>query len=247
MSEGLTHEQALEIFKVFLGKWAELVCKEIEKDIARFESLDPVDQIYLHAFWKKTIDAHMAVSEEVPKTSNRDEQWPLILEVFGDQIGAPAEKLELDVAHRLKWYKRKIAQDFERDVKSSINLHSVTSPIEQIFLMEWKLTKMDDRFGVKIEPQKPIITPKGTYQVDFLIRYSKKGTDVKVAIECDGHDFHEKTKLQVVRDKSRERAIVSSGITVLRFSGSEIFNNARRHVQEVAEFLEGAKSLPVKP
>ncbi len=235
---GLTHEQALEIFKLFFGKWAELVCKEIEKDKATLESLSPLDQIYLRVFWHKTIDAHMAVSEKIQKSSNPDEQWTLILEKFGDQIGAPAEKLKIDVANRLEWLKRKIAWDFERDVKSSINLRSVTSPIEQIFLMEWKFAKMDERFGVKIQPQKPIITPKGTYLVDFLIRHSsQKGAEVEVAIECDGHDFHEKTKLQVVRDKSRERAIVRSGITVLRFSGSEIFNNARRCVQEVADFL----------
>ncbi len=57
------------------------------------------------------------------------------------------------------------------------------------------------------------------YRVDIVLA----GQDVMVAIECDGHEFHEKTKEQAARDKSRDRDLVASGYTVLRFTGSEIW------------------------
>jgi very-short-patch-repair endonuclease len=49
---------------------------------------------------------------------------------------------------------------------------------------------------------------------------------ISFVIEIDGHEWHEKNKQQVARDKIRERSIVSAGYTILRYSGSEVFNNA---------------------
>ncbi len=44
-----------------------------------------------------------------------------------------------------------------------------------------------------------------------------------MVVECDGHDFHEKTKEQARRDKQRDRFLVSKGYKVLRYTGSEIW------------------------
>lgn len=68
----------------------------------------------------------------------------------------------------------------------------------------------------------------GSYRVDLLALWHH-GDDEPVsayAIECDGHDFHEKTKEQAARDKSRDRAITAIGVKVLRFTGSEIWRSA---------------------
>lgn len=43
-----------------------------------------------------------------------------------------------------------------------------------------------------------------------------------VAVELDGHEFHERTKDQAGRDKRRDRALVSKGWTVIRFTGAEV-------------------------
>jgi hypothetical protein len=56
-------------------------------------------------------------------------------------------------------------------------------------------------------------------------------------IECDGHDFHEKTKEQAQRDKSRDRALTALGHRVIRFTGSEIFRNAKKCVSDIEEIL----------
>ena len=44
--------------------------------------------------------------------------------------------------------------------------------------------------------------------------------EIKIVAECDGHDFHEKTKDQVARDKSRVRDLEIAGWRILRFTGS---------------------------
>lgn len=66
----------------------------------------------------------------------------------------------------------------------------------------------------------------GQYRVDFLIavRDLMYGTAF-FAIECDGHDFHEKTKQQAERDKKRDRYLQSRGIAVFRYGGSEIWRD----------------------
>lgn len=72
--------------------------------------------------------------------------------------------------------------------------------------------------------------------VDFVIlfpQYSK----LKIVIECDGHDFHEKTKEQVKKDKQRDRTLTKLGFKILRFSGSEIYNNPKNCVMEIEELV----------
>jgi very-short-patch-repair endonuclease len=105
--------------------------------------------------------------------------------------------------------------------------------------MEWKFAGIEERFKIKLIPQKQVNTDSGTYYLDFLIiPQDKRITEFKIAIELDGHDFHEKTKQQVARDRKRERKIISKGYTMLRFTGSEVYNNPRACINEVADYLE---------
>lgn len=79
------------------------------------------------------------------------------------------------------------------------------------------------------------------YRVDFLIiagpRLSNKEL-VYVAVECDGHEFHERTKEQASRDRARDRALQSMGSQIFRFTGSEIYRDAGKCVSEIVNFLE---------
>lgn len=66
----------------------------------------------------------------------------------------------------------------------------------------------------------------GQYRVDFLIIYGKgKFGWGGVVVECDGHEFHEKTKEQASHDKARDRYLQSLGLKVFHFSGSDIWND----------------------
>jgi hypothetical protein len=61
------------------------------------------------------------------------------------------------------------------------------------------------------------------YRIDVAIISDRWG--VRLAIECDGHDFHERTKEQAERDRVRDRALTESGWVCLRYTGSEIHRN----------------------
>lgn len=83
----------------------------------------------------------------------------------------------------------------------------------------------------------------GPYRVDFLlgryaIDYGIEGGEALrrlplIVVECDGHDFHERTKEQAQRDKARDRELLMMGYRVLRFTGSEIYKDAIRCAVEV--------------
>jgi hypothetical protein len=82
--------------------------------------------------------------------------------------------------------------------------------------------------GAYLVPQ-AIISDGGDweYRVDFLfICGFRPAFRRALAIECDGHDWHEKTKEQAARDKLRDRRLLLDGIPTVRFAGSEIHADA---------------------
>jgi hypothetical protein len=47
----------------------------------------------------------------------------------------------------------------------------------------------------------------------------------RLIVECDGHDFHERTKEQASRDRARDRSAALAGLEVFRFTGSELWKD----------------------
>lgn len=121
----------------------------------------------------------------------------------------------------------------------------VDSPLEQIFLEslvlihllsargfppinDVQLSGTDPIFGIKTQ------YPIGKYRADFLL----VSWDAKaVIVECDGHDFHERTKEQAARDRQKDRDIQGSGHVILRFTGSEIWADPMKCVGEATTML----------
>ena len=73
-----------------------------------------------------------------------------------------------------------------------------------------------------VETQYPI----GKYKADFAFLNDKK------VVELDGHEYH-KTKEQRTHDAKRDRYIIGEGWTVLRFTGTEIFNDVYKCYSEI--------------
>lgn len=63
-----------------------------------------------------------------------------------------------------------------------------------------------------------------------------------VFVECDGHEFHERTKEQAAHDRQKDRAIQTAGIPILRFTGSEIYRDAVACAAQVLDVLHARKS-----
>lgn len=74
------------------------------------------------------------------------------------------------------------------------------------------------------------------YRIDFAIRLPKFRFKY-LFIECDGHDFHERTKEQAARDRNKDRDIQQAGIPILRFTGSEIHKDAAACAFRVIDFV----------
>lgn len=122
------------------------------------------------------------------------------------------------------------------------------SPIEQMLLAE--ILFLDDGYGQVVwdafagAPDPPETETKFVcqgqilkYRVDFLFTVRVDGKEHQVVIECDGHDFHDRTKQQAQRDKSRDRDLANSGYIVIRFTGSEIYRRAPACGEEISALL----------
>jgi hypothetical protein len=60
----------------------------------------------------------------------------------------------------------------------------------------------------------------------------------KIIVEVDGHDYHERTKEQAARDRQRDRDLMLDGYKVIRFTGSEIYNNHSKCAEDLLLILE---------
>jgi len=151
-----------------------------------------------------------------------------------NKIDTFEKRVRTEIYDRLDLYLANLVHGIER----------CESPIEQLMLiaLNESLDFMMERTGFPIScaPQVEIETNRGKYRVDFLIDVWVNPPDgfKYIVVECDGHEFHEKTKEQAQRDKSRDRDLLANGYAVLRFTGSEIWRDPRRCVYEVERAIK---------
>lgn len=126
------------------------------------------------------------------------------------------------------------------------SIHKAESPIEQLLIVALNPTlfgfEYDKDIGViqgyRVQLQEEVKTRRGLYRVDILITVTMPGgRALRLAVECDGHAFHEKTKEQAAHDKQRDRALAEIGLRMLRFTGSEIWRDPWACAEEVCGVL----------
>jgi very-short-patch-repair endonuclease len=123
------------------------------------------------------------------------------------------------------------------------NYECCQSPIEKMLFLAFNTVRLlrfeelpNDYEGLFFIPQYEVVAGDKQYRADFYIELedcTKKG----LVVECDGHEFHQKTKQQVCRDNEREFAIKKCGYDVLRFSGSQIYNEPFKCANDVFDYL----------
>jgi very-short-patch-repair endonuclease len=108
--------------------------------------------------------------------------------------------------------------EIERALAASVAIHCMLSGMRVVFAVP--TSPMAER-GIFIAPQYQI----DNYRVDFLMgaTYEPLTLSKCLVVECDGHDWHERTKEQAARDKSRDRHLSTRVGRGSRFTGSEIF------------------------
>jgi very-short-patch-repair endonuclease len=146
------------------------------------------------------------------------------------------KRVREEIEKQLEWQKSHYTTIVER----------CESPIEQLIAihlieLESELYRdsvaLENPFDIRFYVQKDVNVNDANYRLDFLIEIAMDSKTHKFAVECDGHDFHEKTKEQARRDKKRDRDLASDGYTVLRFTGSEIHKNPAKCVGEISKII----------
>ena len=116
-------------------------------------------------------------------------------------------------------------------------LESLESPIEKLFFTAFCRDQIDpcsyieDGVPWKCVPQ----VECGKYRIDFVLHPATRDYP-KVAVELDGHEFHEKTKEQAARDKAKDRYLQTEGYHISRFTGSQVYQDPMHVVFEVKDF-----------
>jgi very-short-patch-repair endonuclease len=156
-------------------------------------------------------------------------------------------------------------------------LVSTESPIEKVFLLALSVVGYNytDQIIYRLDGQdygdtyrefssRLLIQPQskiGQYRVDFLLTHetylSELNTDHRVSalryakeeliVECDGHQFHERTKHQARYDRRKDRALQELGFKIFRYTGSEIwddaFHCAHQAIKTLFKWEAGSASL----
>jgi very-short-patch-repair endonuclease len=121
---------------------------------------------------------------------------------------------------------------FDRAVEKAIQICRMDSPIEHK-LFQSLCCRHYDNFQTQFKI--------GQYRVDFAYEYPK------IAIEVDGHEYHS-TKEQRGRDAQRDRFIQAEGWRVLRYTGTEVFNNPDKCASEINSIVQNFyRSKPETP
>lgn len=87
--------------------------------------------------------------------------------------------------------------------------------------------------------QNVVVAEGKLYRPDFEIQVwnAKIEKAIDFIIEVDGHDFHEKTKVQAARDKKRDRLLQKVGYRIMHFTGSEVYKDSLAVTFEIVEYM----------
>jgi very-short-patch-repair endonuclease len=120
------------------------------------------------------------------------------------------------------------------------------SPAEAIFFLWFKALTQTRLTQYVLQHQRKVDIDGTSYRIDFVIQLRGSGRSVSempewqhVAIEIDGHAFHEKTREQVSHRNIRDRRLQRAGWVVFHFSYAELTTQPEQCVSEVLSFVHG--------
>lgn len=160
------------------------------------------------------------------------------------------------VAKAAAWLADQSRTRFTEELQNQIADRLLESPLEATFLAWWEAVDRLEAAGSDISVRLSLLNQHRVkvgdreYRADFVI--SVGDTDFSyeahvagyhyplILVELDGHDYHERTKAQVIDRDQRDRALLAAGWRIFHFSGSELVRNPERCVREVRDLAEEA-------
>lgn len=149
---------------------------------------------------------------------------------------------------------RRCADYINQDLYNQICEQGMSSPIEQLFFIaahvlceaEYEKLNPDPIYnregkeilgrGIYLDYQRKA----GKYSIDFVLQtidFGPDGVYTPVAVELDGHDFHDRDKNQRSYEKARDRFLTKSGYRVLHYTGSDVVKDPFRVAFEALEMV----------
>lgn len=131
----------------------------------------------------------------------------------------------------------------------------VESPLEAMFWVWWHAHQdgcIEGSNGsyLALECQREVVAMGQRYRLDFVVKLqdeklAREAAEAGaafplIAVEVDGHGFHEKTPEQVALRNTRDRALQQEGWLIFHFSWSEIVTNGANCVGEVLDVAVAA-------
>ena len=140
------------------------------------------------------------------------------------------------------------------------------SPIELPFYFALVIVAKDHHLNVTCKggeildasgPERLEMAPQakiGKYRVDFWLtlrsdnwlkddpRITNRNSlpsffESQVIVECDGHEFHERTKEQAMNDRQKDRLLQEMGFKIFRFTGAEIWADVFKCAEQTISVL----------
>jgi very-short-patch-repair endonuclease len=100
----------------------------------------------------------------------------------------------------------------------------------------------EDRHGVILGQQVNV----GGYRLDFALK--RRHSDIRIAIEADGHQFHDGSPERAEHDRMRDRVLLAMGWRTVRFTGRELVRDplgCARQTHELILTVSGGVRLPL--
>jgi Protein of unknown function (DUF559) len=139
---------------------------------------------------------------------------------------------------------------WQRDEMSSDTfLKRCESPLEAAWRVWWRVVRSG--LGGPLSGHQPhptyqydVIADGHTYRLDVVINDWLPDGSLRpvLAVELDGHTYHERTQAQVAERNARDRVLQMAGWTVLHFSYEEIRMRGLRCAIEVLERFDALTS-----
>src|SRR5437773_882091 len=161
-------------------------------------------------------------------------------------LDLPDVQQQLEAAQR--WYAQQRTKHLAEEIGGDLDNYPVESPIEAMFALWWvAVARSQPEYeaftDLTLSRQHEVELSGAKYRIDFIV--TPDDADLVfdgqkhriyypgIAVELDGHDFHERTKEQVELGNRRDRAMQKHNWTVFHFSGTELLRNPARSVEEV--------------
>lgn len=126
------------------------------------------------------------------------------------------------------------------------------TPIEQIFYIANDINSQTNKRSCELCPQSEIEAGEKTYYADFavfLVGFDTVDDDIvevylkrPLIIELDGQDYHS-SKQQRNKDYKRENDLKLAGYDIMRFTGSQVYNDVYGCLEQVYQYIDKADKV----